>query len=96
MALVACNDSGLPPGATYATVSGTVLDDVSKAPIAGATVTIDTVLTTVTDSSGKFSFTTVPSGDFDYVIAAKGYKTVTASGHVDPNKSTDLAIALGH
>lgn len=93
-AFVACDDGSLPPGGTYATVSGTVLDDATKAPIAGATVTVDTVLTVTTDSSGKFTFKQVPSGDFDFAVQASGYKAYTSSAHVDPTKSTDLTIAL--
>jgi hypothetical protein len=93
-AFVACDDGSLPPGGTYATVTGTVLDSVTKAPIGGATVTVDTVLSVTTDASGKFSFKQVPSGDFDFAVQADGYKAYTSSAHVDPTKATDLTIAL--
>lgn len=93
-ALVACDDSSLPPGGTYATVSGIVVDAVTKAPVAGASVTVDTVLSATTDASGKFTFKQVPSGDFDYAVQAEGYRAFASSAHVDPTKSTDLTIAL--
>lgn len=91
--LAGCNDSSLPPGATYATVAGVIVDSASKAPIAGATVTLDTILTVTTDKDGKFSHA-VPSGDFDYSVTSDGYKPVTASGHVDPGKTLALTIEL--
>ena len=67
-ALAACNDSALPPGGTYQSVSGVVLDSATRQPVAGATVTVDTVLTATTDSAGKFSFEKVPVGEFDYQV----------------------------
>lgn len=95
IALAGCNDSSLPPGATYATVSGVVVDSATKAPVAGATVTLDTILTVTSDKDGKFS-QSVPSGDFDYSVTSDGYKSVTASGHVDPGKTLALTIELIH
>lgn len=91
--LAGCNDSSLPPGATYATVAGVVIDSASKAPIAGATVTLDTILTVTTDKDGKFT-QSVPSGDFDYSVTSDGYKPITASGHVDPGKTLSLTIEI--
>src|SRR5579864_2805247 len=44
MALAACNDDSLPPGGTYQTMQGVVVDAATNQPIAGATVTVDTVL----------------------------------------------------
>lgn len=94
LALTACNDSALPPGGTYNAVSGVVLDAVTNQPIAGATVTIDTVLTTTTDSQGKFSFAQVPVGDVDVVITAPGYKDYTAPARLDPDKALTLSVSL--
>ena len=91
--LAGCNDSSLPPGATYATVAGVIVDSASKAPVAGATVTLDTILTVTSDKDGKFS-QSVPSGDFDYSVTSDGYKPITASGHVDPGKTIALTIEL--
>lgn len=91
--LAGCNDSSLPPGATYATVSGLVVDSASKAPVAGATVTLDTILTVTSDKDGKFS-QPVPSGDFDYSVTSDGYKAISASGHVDPGKTLSITIEL--
>jgi len=92
--LAACNDSALPPGGTYNAVQGVVLDAATNQPIAGATVTIDTVLTTTTDAQGKFAFTQVPVGDVDVVITATGYKDYSAPARLEPDKPLSLSITL--
>src|SRR5579884_291155 len=79
-ALAACDDSALPPGGTYQSVSGVVLDAATNRPVSGATVTIDTVLTATTDASGKFTFAKVPVGDIDYQVTMQdgSYKAYTS------------------
>lgn len=94
LALAACNDSALPPGGTYNAVQGVVLDAVTNQPIAGATVSVDTVLTTTTDAQGKFSFAQVPVGDVDIVITAPGYKQYSAPSRLDPDKPLSLSVSL--
>ncbi|MEO6912864.1 MAG: carboxypeptidase-like regulatory domain-containing protein [Candidatus Baltobacteraceae bacterium] len=94
--LVACNDSELPPTAKYASVSGTVVDHLTSAPIANAVVTIDTVLTMTTGTDGKFTFLNVPSGDIDYTVQAPGYAAYSGSIRVEPEKSATLSVALSH
>ncbi|HET7813216.1 MAG TPA: carboxypeptidase-like regulatory domain-containing protein [Candidatus Baltobacteraceae bacterium] len=97
VALAGCNDSALPPGGTYQSVSGVVVDSANK-PIAGATVTVDTVLTQVTDSAGKFSFAKVPVGEVDYVVtppANSSYKqTPSQTAHLLPDKPLTLTVTL--
>lgn len=97
-ALAACDDSALPPGGTYQSVSGVVMDAATNQPVAGATVTIDTVLTATTDSAGKFSFAKVPVGDFDYVVSTPNgtYKAYSSSAHLAPDKPLALTITLSH
>ena len=57
---------------------GTIVDAATNAPIAGAVVTIDTVLTATTDASGKFSIDKVPSGIADYAVQANGLSVARA------------------
>ena len=97
VALAACNDNSLPPGGTYQTVSGVVVDAATNKPVSGATVTIDTVLTATTDKDGKFTFAQVPVGDFDYVVSAQGYKsTASVPVHLEPDKPLTLNVTLSH
>ncbi|HET9392813.1 MAG TPA: carboxypeptidase-like regulatory domain-containing protein [Candidatus Rubrimentiphilum sp.] len=94
LALAACNDSALPPGGTYNAVQGVVLDAATNQPVAGATVTIDTVLTTTTDAAGKFAFAQVPVGDMDVVVTAPGYKEYSAPARLEPDKPLSLSVSL--
>jgi hypothetical protein len=94
LALSACNDSALPPGGTYNAMQGVVVDAATNQPIAGATVTVDTVLTTTTDAQGKFAFAQVPVGDVDVVITAPGYKEYSAPARLEPDKPLSLSVSL--
>lgn len=89
-----CNDDSLPPAAGFASVAGSVVDAGTNAPIAGATVTIDTVLTATTDASGHFSIEKVPSGIADYAVQAKGYQSVASSTNIEPGKPFQLNLTL--
>jgi hypothetical protein len=97
-ALAACDDSALPPGGTYQSVSGVVVDAATNKPIAGATVTVDTVLTATTDEAGKFTFAKVPVGNIDYQVTTPSgtYKPYTSSAHLAPDKPLALTITLSH
>ncbi|MEO6836047.1 MAG: carboxypeptidase-like regulatory domain-containing protein [Candidatus Tumulicola sp.] len=90
----ACNSDALPPAAGFTTVQGTVVDAVSNKPVAGAIVTIDTVLTATTDASGKFSIDKVPSGIVDYTVQATGFTVVSSSTNVEPGKPFELDLTL--
>ena len=92
--LAACNMDQLPPPGQLTTVSGQITDRASQRPVAGATVTIDTVLTTTTDSAGKFSIEKVPAGTVDYVVTASGYTTNAASVTAQPGQPFTLNVAL--
>jgi hypothetical protein len=89
-----CDSDALPPAAGVTTISGTVLDGVSSKPVAGALVTVDTVLTATTDAAGKFSIDKVPSGIVDYTVQATGYKAVAATTNVEPGKPFELDLTL--
>lgn len=94
--LAACNADQLPPTLKYATFKGVVVDSLSNQPIANATVTVDTVLTTTTASDGTFSFANVPSGDVDYVVTLSGYQTISDHVHADPAATASVTIKLSH
>lgn len=89
----ACNSDALPPASGFTTVQGTIVDASSK-PIAGAVITIDTLLTATTDSGGKFSIEKVPSGMVDYTVQASGYPVLTSSTNVEPGKPFELDVTL--
>jgi hypothetical protein len=92
--LAGCNTDTLPPAAGFTTVTGTIVDGATKRPVAGAVVTVDTVLTATTDAAGKFSIPKVPSGIVDYTVQAKGYKLVSSTANVEPAKPYELDLNL--
>ncbi len=94
--LVACQSDALPPTSKYGTVQGFVFDRATNRPIAGALVTIDTVLKTNTAADGKFKISNVPSGSFDYSVQADGYKPVALPDTVDPSGTKTLTVSLDH
>ena len=93
-ALAACNSDALPPASGVGSVTGTIVDATTSKPVAGALVTIDTVLTATTDATGKFTIDKVPSGIVDYTVQAAGYKVVTASTNIEPGKPFELDLQL--
>jgi Carboxypeptidase regulatory-like domain len=94
MMLAACDNGDLPPATQFTPLHGTVTDSVTNKPIAGATVIVDTVLTTTTDANGTFLIAKVPSGIVDYVVKANGYADITASVNVEPGKQYELNVAM--
>ena len=94
LTLSACDNGDLPPASKFATVKGQVIDATTHAPVANATIIIDAVLTTTTDSNGNFTIDKVPSGIIDYVVRAQGYKDVNSSSNAEPGQPFELNVAL--
>ena len=82
-------DNSLHAQVTTATLNGTV-EDSSGAVIPNATVTLKNestgdVRNTESNGSGVFSFSAVPTGNYDINIAAKGFNGYAQTGiHLDP------------
>ena len=94
LGLTGCPNNDLPPAMQYSSFKGTVLDAATNTPIANANVIVDTVLTTTTDANGAFVIDKVPSGIVDYVVSAKGYADVSASGNAEPGKPFEVSITM--
>lgn len=94
LGIAGCNSDSLPPASGFGSVNGVVVDSATNAPVAGAVITIDTILSATTDSAGKFSIDKVPSGIADYAVTAKGYQTAAASANVEPGKPFALNVTL--
>lgn len=91
-----CNNDALPPASGFSSVTGVIVDASTNAAVAGAVVTIDTVLTATTDAAGRFSIEKVPSGIADYSVQAKGYQPLAATANVEPGKPFQLNLTLAH
>jgi len=77
-------------------ITGTVLDDFTVAPVEGALLRIDgTALRTVSESDGSFVFRNVPLGTWTVVVERYGYRTRTLeSVDVVEGFARDLHLAL--
>jgi|SRR5579872_3653140 len=96
--LIACGSNSIPPTVNYATLTFTVTDAATGAPIAGATVIVNTVLSATTNSSGVASIYPVPPGAYDYTVSAPGYQTVNGppNATAPPGTTQPVAVALHH
>lgn len=67
LVLAACGGNQVPPAQNYATIRGRAFDSASNQPIAGVTVTVDTILTAVTASDGTYRIGNVPIGQYSLI-----------------------------
>ncbi len=99
LALAACGPD-IPAAGDYATVSGQVTDAASGAGVAGATVTVNVILSATTDASGAFRIVSVPTGSWEYaVVAPQGYISpapVDNPPPLTPGEARTVTIALTH
>ena len=65
-----------------ATIQGTVTDGATAQPVSGATVTITSGPSTVTDASGFYRFTSVTSGTYIVTVWKSGYTDSASYGVV--------------
>lgn len=73
-------------------LSGSVFD-AQQQPIEGAEVYLTELsLMTVTEPDGTFSFTEVPSGDYNLIVFAFGNKTYTQSINVSGNTNLEVSV----
>ena len=91
-------------GQASISVTGSVSDQLS-APIAGAHISLyslDRILQTKSDSSGRFKFDAVPTGKYEFEVLAQGFKRFTRPNvfvtdlmrPTIPDKPTDLTTVM--
>jgi hypothetical protein len=84
---------GTSPGGTTGTITGTVVDAETSAPIPTATVTlIETGLSAGTDPSGQFWITDVPQGTHSLSISAPNYATQMGTVVLSGGSTADLGL----
>jgi hypothetical protein len=79
---------------SFGSISGTVLDSVTKAPVVGATVSLSNGLVRVTDTNGSFSYSLVLTGSYTLTVSALGYVTQTNPVSVKAGHTTTVQILL--
>jgi hypothetical protein len=76
---------------------GRVLDSVTHAPIAGASIEISqTDLRQITDSAGRFAFASPPSGQHALRALHVGYLARSEDVSISPNDTLEHVIVLSH
>ena len=96
VALLAACAPAIPPQQNYATVSGVVTDGTTGQPLAGATVTVDSVLTATTGADGSFTIADVPVGPFSAIESANGFQEHQDQGNVAAGDHFTLNATLYH
>jgi hypothetical protein len=82
--------------AAFGSLNGKVIDGATRAPIAGATVTLSDGMIRVTDLNGNFSYALVLNGSYTLTVSATGYVTQSKAVTVTPNHATYVQIVLAH
>jgi TonB-dependent receptor len=84
-----------PAQSTTASVTGTVTDNLTKAPLAGALVTLDgTPLRAATDGSGAFRLSRIPTGAHTLVITYLGHATERTAVTLKESQTLHLEVVL--
>ncbi len=62
--LAACGGPQIPPAQNYGTIVGRVFDSATNQPIAGVSVTVDTILGSSSGSDGSYRVVNIPLGTY--------------------------------
>jgi hypothetical protein len=62
--LAACGGPQIPPAQNYGTIVGRVYDSATNQPIAGAIVTVDTILSASSGTDGTYRVAAIPLGTY--------------------------------
>ncbi|TMD24452.1 MAG: hypothetical protein E6I99_02620 [Chloroflexi bacterium] len=78
----------------FGSLNGAVIDSLSKAPIAAATVTLSDGMVRVSDLNGNFSYAIVLSGSYTLTVSAIGFVTQSQVVTVKTGHTTNVQISL--
>jgi len=84
---------GQTPPAT-ATVRGTILDAITRAPIAGATLSLGSGGSGMTDAAGLVALAAVPAGSYSGTVSAGGYVSHGFTAVLSGGSALDLGTVL--
>jgi uncharacterized protein YfaP (DUF2135 family) len=93
--LAACGGPAIPPAQPYATITGRVYDAATNKPVAGATVTGSTILTTTSADDGTYKIENFPIGPNEVqVTPPAGYAAVQPQYSISPQKGETLTLDI--
>ena len=92
--LTACNPA-LPPAQNYATVTGRVFDVATSAPVAGAVITVSTVLVATSGADGTYRIPNVPVGQNEVQVQAPaGYTASPNQYPIAPQPGETVTVNI--
>ena len=92
--LAGCNGNGVPPAQNYAVITGRAYDSASNQPVAGVTVTVDTILTATTGSDGTYRIIDVPIGSYHVGVSPPSGYTALANPLDDGSVTAGQTITV--
>ncbi len=94
LAFYSCKENTIEPTLT-GSITGTVLQSSDSHAVSGASITTSPPTSAiVTSSSGKFSFSDIPVGDYTISVSKSGFIKTTVSVSVTENSTTEATIFL--
>jgi hypothetical protein len=92
--LSACGAPQVPPAQNYATIRGRAFDRATNAPVAGVSVTVDTILTATTGADGTYRIVNVPIGLYTLIPGPPTGYTVDPQGAYSGSVAAGEAITV--
>jgi hypothetical protein len=96
--LAACGGPQVPPAQNYPTIHGRAFDASTNQPVAGALISVDTILTASTASDGTYRITNIPIGTYTFAVTPpNGYsQPPPSSGSLTAGENVTIDVPLTH
>ena len=98
--LSACGGPAVPPAANYPTIHGRAYDTATNQSVAGAVISVATILTATTAADGTYRITNIPIGQYSLVVQPpSGYTAPPQSrytGSLAAGENVTIDIPLTH
>ena len=92
--LSACGQPQVPPAQNYATIRGRAYDRATNAPVAGVSVTVDTILIATTGPDGTYRIVNVPIGQYTLIPAPPSGYTAEPQGVYNGSVAAGEAVTI--
>ena len=90
----ACGGPQVPPAANYATIRGRAFDSATNQPVAGVSVTVDTILTATTAADGTYRIINIPIGQYTLIPQPPPGYTAPSQGAYNGSVATGEAVTI--
>lgn len=94
LVLAACGGNQVPPAQNYATIRGRAFDAATNQPVAGVSVTVDTILTALTASDGTYRIGNVPIGQYSLIPQPPSAYSAPSQGLYNGSVAAGEAVTI--